>query len=79
MSANSPFYQLLQYMRPHRTTVLLATLFSILNKIFDLAPPFLISVAVDIAVRGENSIFGLLSTDLKMQFLYLGIVTFFIW
>ena len=79
MSETSPFYQLLRYMRPHRTTVLLATLFSILNKLFDLAPPFLISAAVDIAVRGENSIFGLLSSDLKTQFLYLGILTFIIW
>jgi len=79
MSETSPFYQLLQYMRPHRTTVLLATLFSILNKLFDLAPPFLISAAVDIAVRGEDSIFGLLSSDLKTQFLYLGILTFIIW
>jgi ATP-binding cassette subfamily B protein len=79
MSESRPFHQLLQYMRPHRTTVLLATLFSILNKLFDLAPPFLISAAVDIAVRGENSIFGLLSPDLKTQFFYLGIVTFFIW
>ena len=79
MSETSPFYQLLKYMRPHRTTVLLATLFSILNKLFDLAPPFLISAAVDIAVRRENSIFGLFSSDLRMQFLYLGLLTFIIW
>ncbi len=79
MSETSPFSQLLQYMRPHRRTVLLATLFSILNKLFDLAPPFLISAAVDIAVRGENSIFAIFSQDIRTQFLYLGIVTFIIW
>ncbi|MHA1542772.1 MAG: ABC transporter ATP-binding protein [Candidatus Hodarchaeales archaeon] len=66
-------------MKPHRSTVLLATLFSILNKLFDLAPPFLIAAAVDIAVRGESSIFAILSPDIRMQFLYLGIVTFIIW
>jgi len=79
MSETSPFNQLLHYMRPHRKTVLLATLFSILNKLFDLAPPFLIAAAVDIAVRGESSIFAILSPDIRMQFLYLGIVTFIIW
>jgi ATP-binding cassette subfamily B protein len=66
-------------MKPHRSTVLLATLFSILNKLFDLAPPFLIAAAVDIAVRGGSSIFAIFSPDIRMQFLYLGIVTFVIW
>ena len=41
MSHNRPFRQLISYMRPHRITVFFATLFSILNKLFDLAPPFL--------------------------------------
>ncbi|MHA2111840.1 MAG: ABC transporter ATP-binding protein [Candidatus Hodarchaeales archaeon] len=79
MSEISPFSQLLHYMKPHRSTVLLATLFSILNKLFDLAPPFLIAAAVDIAVRGGSSIFAIFSPDIRMQFLYLGIVTFVIW
>ncbi|MHA2276775.1 MAG: ABC transporter transmembrane domain-containing protein, partial [Candidatus Kariarchaeaceae archaeon] len=80
MNNNRPFTQLLQYMRPHRVTITFATLFSILNKLFDLAPPFLISAAVDIAVRRENSIFGLIGiTDLQMQFIFLGFLTFIIW
>ena len=33
----------------------LATLFSILNKIFDLAPPLLIGAAVDVVVKQEES------------------------
>lgn len=80
MSNNRPFSQLLQYMRPHRRTISFATLFSILNKLFDLAPPFLISAAVDIAVRRENSIFGVIGiTDLQMQLIFLGFLTFIIW
>ncbi|MHA1968009.1 MAG: ABC transporter transmembrane domain-containing protein, partial [Candidatus Hodarchaeales archaeon] len=80
MSDNPPFSQLLQYMRPHRVTIIFATLFSILNKLFDLAPPFLISAAVDIAVRRENSIFGSIGiTDLQMQLIFLGFLTFIIW
>ncbi|MHA1975719.1 MAG: ABC transporter ATP-binding protein [Candidatus Hodarchaeales archaeon] len=80
MKNDRPFIQLLQYMRPHRTTVILATIFSILNKLFDLAPPFLISAAVDIAVRKENSIFALFGiTDPSVQFIVLGLLTFLIW
>ncbi|MHC5051494.1 MAG: ABC transporter, partial [Planctomycetota bacterium] len=47
--------RLLRYARPHRTRILLATLCSILNKVFDLAPPLLIGMAVDIAVKGRDS------------------------
>jgi ATP-binding cassette subfamily B protein len=58
----------------------LATLFSILNKLFDLAPPFLIAAAVDIAVRRENSIFGAAGiADPKTQILVLGLLTLCIW
>ena len=40
----SPLVRLLAYMRNERGQLLLATLFSILNKVFDLAPPILIGV-----------------------------------
>ena len=80
MKNDRPFLQLLQYMRFHRSTIILATIFSVLNKLFDLAPPFLISAAVDIAVRRENSIFGFFGiTDLETQFIVLGMLTFIIW
>ncbi|MFX1547817.1 MAG: ABC transporter ATP-binding protein, partial [Promethearchaeota archaeon] len=58
----------------------LATLFSILNKWFDLAPPFLIAAAVDIAVRREGSIFGYIGiVDVPTQLVFLGLITFVIW
>ncbi|MHC4818946.1 MAG: ABC transporter transmembrane domain-containing protein, partial [Planctomycetota bacterium] len=47
--------RLLRYARPHRTRILLATACSILNKVFDLAPPLLIGMAVDIVVKGRES------------------------
>ncbi len=80
MNPNRPFLQLLRYSRPHWFTMTLATLFSILNKLFDLAPPFLIAAAVDIAVRRENSIFGAAGiADPKTQILVLGLLTLCIW
>ncbi len=53
--ARHPFRRLLDYARSHRGTVFIAGTYSVLNKIFDLAPPALIGAAVDIVVRREQS------------------------
>ena len=50
-NTDSPLRQLFQYMSPFHVKVKLATLFSVLNKLFDLAPPILIGAAVDVVVR----------------------------
>ena len=50
-----PLRRLWQYARGHRRSILIATIFSILNKIFDLAPPALIGIAVDVVVNQEDS------------------------
>lgn len=52
---DSPLRRLWQYARGHRQSIIIATLFSILNKIFDLAPPALIGIAVDVVVNREDS------------------------
>ena len=57
-----------------------ATLFSVLNKLFDLAPPILIGAAVDIVVRRENSIFSNFGiSNLIDQLVFLAILTLIIW
>ena len=55
MAEQAPIYRLISHMKKHRSTMWLATLFSILNKIFDLAPPLLIGAAVDVVVMQEKS------------------------
>lgn len=71
---------LLKELYHHKVRVLLASLCSILNKLFDLAPPFLIGAAVDIAVRRGNSFLGALGIhDAVIQYVILGIATFVIW
>ena len=50
-----PLRRLLRYAARHRRTIVVATLHSILNKLFDLAPPVLIGAAVDIVVSREDS------------------------
>ena len=80
MSDGGPFKRLLKYMSPHKGTIRLATLCSVLNKIWDLAPPLLIGLAVDVVVQREESFlagFGI--EDAWHQLILLSVLTFFIW
>ena len=80
MSQPHPLPRLLSYMRHHRRRVVLATSYSILNKLFDLAPPALIGTAVDIMVRGEESFIAALGfEDTRSQLWVLAGITLFIW
>lgn len=57
-AGDSPLRSLWTYTRGHRRAVLWASACSVLNKVFDLAPPFLIGMAVDVVVRREGSLIG---------------------
>ena len=50
-----PLRRLLRTLRPHRRLVRLAALCSVLNKLFDLAPPVLIALAVNVVVQQDTS------------------------
>ena len=54
--AAAPLRRLAHYSRSHRKTIWRATLCSMLNKVFDLAPPFLIGLAIDVVARREDSV-----------------------
>ena len=76
----APISRLISHMKAHRSTMWLATLFSILNKIFDLAPPLLIGAAVDVVVMQEKSVLSTYGyTDPKEQLIILSILTVIIW
>lgn len=80
MSEGGPFKRLLQYMAPHRGTIRLATFCSILNKIWDLAPPLLIGLAVDVVVlREESFLAGYGIENPWHQLILLSVLTFAIW
>jgi ATP-binding cassette subfamily B protein len=75
-----PLRRLLTYMGPHRSTIRLATFCSVMNKFWDLAPPLLIGVAVDVVVKQEDSFMASFGwTDPWTQLLILGVLTFVIW
>jgi ATP-binding cassette subfamily B protein len=75
-----PLQRLLDYGHQYRKQVWQATTCSILNKIFDLAPPMLIGIAVDVVVKQEDSIIAQLGIkDILGQFLILSFLTVIIW
>ena len=80
MGEGGPFRRLLNYMRPHRGTVRLAAFCSIFNKFWDLAPPLLIGLAVDVVVLREDSTLASLGLiDPWHQLVLLSVLTFLIW
>ena len=54
MSNVHPFIRLTRYARNYRSQIWTATIYSILNKFFDLAPPVLIGAAIDLVLQKEN-------------------------
>jgi len=75
-----PIYRLWKYAIQHRSRLILASVYSVLNKLFDLAPPVLIGMAVDIAVRRDGSVLGGIGiSNLTHQLYMLGFLTFLIW
>ena len=80
MGEGGPFRRLLNSLRPLRGTVRLAAFCSIFNKFWDLAPPLLIGLAVDVVVLREDSTLASLGmVDPWHQLVLLSILTFLIW
>jgi ATP-binding cassette subfamily B protein len=80
MSKPSPLFRLLRYARQRRGRIWTATSYSLLNKAFDLAPPFLIGAALDVVVRREGSFLaGFGVTGLDAQLYVIAALTIFIW
>ena len=58
----------------------MATVYSVLGKIFDIMPPVLIGMAVDIVVERQDSLLGRMGiTDLSLQLIILGLLTLIVW
>ena len=80
MAESGPFRRLLAHVSGHRGTIRLASLCSVTNKIWDLAPPLLIGLAVDVVVEREDSFLASLGIlDPWHQLILLSVLTFAIW
>ena len=77
---DAPLRRLIKHMSSHRKTVWLASTCSVVNRLFDLAPPVLIGAAVDVVVRGEGSVISSIGiVDVHHQLWFLAAITFLIW
>ena len=71
---------LFNYALEQDTKVRRGIIYSVLNKIFDLAPPVLIGIAIDIVVEGSDSFIGNLGYSYRrQQLIILAVLTFIIW
>ncbi|MEG4294340.1 ABC transporter ATP-binding protein [Microcoleus sp. C2C3] len=68
-----PLKRLMKYGRRYRLKTWLASICSLLNKFFDLAPPALIGIAVDVVVKQQDSL--LAQWGIKDVFWQLAIIT----
>lgn len=57
----SGFIKLIKYLKAYRSDYVKTSVYSVLNKIFDIMPKILIAVAVDVVVRQRRSLHTVLS------------------
>ena len=75
-----PLRRLFGYARGYRRDMVLATVYSVLNKFFDVLPELLIGIAVDVVVNRRASFLARLGiADPKAQLLWLTGLTIAIW
>ncbi|MBT5736842.1 MAG: ABC transporter ATP-binding protein [Euryarchaeota archaeon] len=80
MGEIGPLRRLVEHTSSHKKTIRLASACSVINKIWDLAPPLLIGLAVDVVVLKDNSFLaGMGVIDPWNQLILLSIVTFAVW
>ena len=79
-TGSNPLGRLWQYAQNHHRETIVASTYSVLNKLFDLAPPVLIGMAVDVVVSQEDSFLAHLGIiDVTTQLIVLAVLTFIIW
>ncbi len=75
-----PLRRLFGYARQYRADVRIASLYSVLNKIFDVLPEVLIGIAVDVVVNRKASFLaGIGIADPQDQLILLALITVVIW
>src|SRR5690606_34240626 len=81
LSTRPPLRELWRHARGHRSKVVLATTFSILNEICDVAPELLIGAAVDVVANEGQSFVGRLFgiEDRFDQLSVLAVITVIVW
>lgn len=80
MPSSKPLLRLLSYGKSYRVRIWSAIICSIFNTLFDLAPPYLIGVAIDVVVERETSLLARLGiSNVPTQLLLLSLLTAIVW
>lgn len=75
-----PLKRLFSYTRSYRRDVVIASIYSVLNKFFDILPEILIGIAVDVVVNQKASFLAKAGiADPKDQLMLLALITVVIW
>jgi len=78
--SKKPLIRLLGNIKSQERLIYFAITCSVLNKLFDLAPPVLIGISVDVVVRKESSWLGSIGFNtVPDQLIALAFISFFIW
>ena len=76
----NPLRRIFKYGRKHNLLIWQAITCSILNKIFDLAPPILIGAAIDVVVKQQDSLIARFGVkDIFAQLVVLSLLSALIW
>ena len=74
------FKQLMSYAKPWRFKMVIASIYSIVNKLFDIMPEILIGFAVDLVVKRQDSFIASMGfNSVESQISMLAFCTFLIW
>jgi ATP-binding cassette, subfamily B, bacterial len=80
IASTSPLKRLIYYGHAYRRQIWQASICSVLNKLFDLAPPALIGIAVDVVVEQQDSMLARLGLEsVFSQLLALTLLSMVIW
>ena len=76
----STFIAFFAYAKPWRAKIIVASIYSIINKLFDIMPEILIGFAVDLVVKRQDSFIASLGfNSVESQIFFLAFCTFLIW
>jgi len=79
-SSRHPLRRLLNFAKPYRRNILLGSVFSVCNKVFDVLPEILIGVSVDVVVNQKDSFLAKLGLVEPMDQLWaLAALTVLVW
>ena len=80
LSSQHPLRRLLHFAKPYRRNIILGSVFSVCNKVFDVLPEILIGVSVDVVVNQKASFLAKLGISDPMDQLWtLAALTVLVW